>query len=89
MTNETMPDGYLSDVHGNLLLASCLRCAYLDDVSDSEEYGSPIYQCTKDGRRHVSNMKSFPFNTPQKCCELNTSFMVDWSEEAKKERLGI
>lgn len=79
-----MCDGYLPDFEGKPVLASCTHCWHCADMSDGPEYGGPWYACTKEGKEHMSNLKSFPFKTPQKCCDLHFSFMVDWDAEAKK-----
>ena len=80
-----MEDGYLPDFEGKPVLASCDNCHYRMDQSDGPEYGPAWYACEKPGKEHMSNLKGFPFKTPQKCCELNTAFLVDWGEEAKNQ----
>ena len=46
---------------------SCLTCPWVSDVSDGPEYGPSWYVCEKEGREFVSNLKWFPFKTPQPC----------------------
>lgn len=65
--------------------SKCMNCSHLDDVSDGPEYGGPYFVCQK--KPHMSNLKSFPFETPQKCFELHWSFNVDWDEVARKDAL--
>ncbi len=51
--------------------ASCRTCARLgaDDDGNYPEYCVSWHICTKPGRSHVTNLKSFPFKTDQKCWE--------------------
>ena len=79
---EAIPVGYLPDFEGKPVLASCVHCKHCEDVSDGPEYGPSYYECNK--KPHISNLKSFPFKTPQKCCSLNIGFTVDWDAEAKR-----
>lgn len=79
-----MHDGYLPAFDGEQILASCNNCTWCMDESDGPEYGPPWYACEKPGREFVSNLKSLPFKTPQKCCELDIAFTVDWEAEARK-----
>lgn len=79
-----MPAGHLPDFEGKPVLASCEHCAHLSDQSDGPEYGPSWYACEKPGKEHMNNLKGFPFKTPQKCCELNIAFCVDWKAEAKR-----
>ena len=79
-----MRDGYLPAFDGEPILASCQHCAYCIDQSDGPEYGESWYACEKEGREFMSNLKGFPFRTPQKCCSLSIAFTVDWAAEAKK-----
>ena len=83
---KKMDDGYLQDFEGKPILASCENCTHLTDVSDGPEYGLPWYVC--DGKAHMGNLKGFPFRTPQKCCELNIGYTVDWDAEHEKEYGG-
>lgn len=85
---KIMPRGYAPDVGGNPILTSCDNCLYCIDDSDGYEYGPSYYICTKKGREHVSNLKYFPFQTPQKCFKLNWIFEVDWDEVAKESEEG-
>jgi hypothetical protein len=79
-----MDEGYLPAFDGSPILASCDNCTHCIDQSDGPEYGPSFYGCEKPGREFVSNLLSFPFSTPQKCCELDTVFLIDWAAEAKK-----
>lgn len=79
---KQMSDGYLPAFDGEPVLASCEHCAHCFDDSDGPEYGPAWYVCVE--RPHMSNLKSFPFKTSQKCCELAFWFLVDWDAEAKK-----
>ncbi len=81
---KQIPEGYLPDTDGNPVLASCINCKYIDDVSDGWEYGPAWYVCDKKGREHVSNLKSFPFRTSQSCCELSFLHTVDWAKEHRE-----
>lgn len=79
---DTMPDGHLPDFEGKPILASCMHCSHCSDDSDGPEYGPAYWVCEK--KEHMSNLKSFPFKTAQKCCELHISFTIDWDAEAAK-----
>lgn len=79
-----VPDGYLPDIDGNPVLANCLNCAHITDENDDCYSSKSWYICEKKGREHVSNLKSFPFKTPQKCCTLNFIFMTDWNEAVEQ-----
>ena len=79
---EQIPVGHLPDFEGKPVLASCTNCEHCFDDSDGWEYGPAFYNCDKNPK--MANLKGFPFKTPQKCCELNISFMVNWDEEYKK-----
>ena len=79
-----MNAGYLPDFEGKPVLASCENCSHCSDLSDGYEYGGPFYGCEKVGKKHMGNLKGFPFKTPQKCCDLDIAFTVDWEAEAKK-----
>lgn len=79
-----MPLGHLPDFEGKPVLASCVHCTYCTDESDGPEYGPLWSACKKEGKKHMSNLKGFPFRTAQKCCSLNTAFLVDWAEELRK-----
>lgn len=83
---STMPAGHLPDREGKPILASCTNCNHCHDQSDGPEYGHSWYGCEKPGKEHMSNLRGFPFETPQKCCELHFVHFVDWDEEAKKWR---
>jgi hypothetical protein len=74
--------GALPDFEGKPVIASCVNCQHCEDVSDGPEYGGPFYAC--DEKPHMSNLKGFPFKTPQKCCELHYAHLVDWDAESKK-----
>ena len=63
----------------------CVNCSQCDDVSDGPEYGGPYFVCQK--RPQMSNLKCFPFKTPQKCFEPHWSFSVDWAEVGRKDDL--
>tara|TARA_R110002072_G_scaffold299355_2_gene474688 strand:+ start:1564 stop:1887 length:324 start_codon:yes stop_codon:yes gene_type:complete len=76
---------FLPDFEGKPVLASCLNCAYLEDASDGYESGPSFYACQKNP--HMGNLKAFPFKTPQKCCDLDFVYMVDWKEEGIKCQL--
>jgi hypothetical protein len=93
MTNEleaaVMREGYLPDFEGNPVLASCQNCAHCRDQSDGPEYGASFYGCEKNGKQHMSNLKGFPFKTPQKCCDLHFVHLVDWDEESKQAAANI
>ena len=88
MTTEfkrlVIPEGHLPDFEGSPVLSSCVNCAHCIDDSDGPEYGPSWYICEKPGKEHISNLKGFPFKTPQKCCELHYAFLIDWDDEAKK-----
>ena len=75
---------YLPDFEGKPVLASCYNCDWRMDQSDGPEYGSPWYACEKPGKEHMSNLKGFPFRTPQKCCELDIGHTIDWAAEARE-----
>ena len=77
-----MKDGYLPGFGGNPILASCENCTHCVDVSDGVEYGPAFFVCEK--KPSISNLKSFPFQLAQKCCELHFSHMTDWGAEARK-----
>ena len=79
-----MIDGHLPDFEGNPVLASCDHCMHCRDQSDGPEYGPAWYACEHPEKTHMSNLKSFPFKTAQKCCELSIAFTVNWSAEARK-----
>lgn len=72
----------LPDFEGKPILASCKNCAHCSDESDGPEYGPPWYACEK--KPHMTNLKWFPFKTPQKCCELSIGHTIDWHAEANK-----
>jgi len=78
-------DGYLPAFDGKPILASCGNCAHCSDMSDGPEYGPSWYACVKPGREFMSNLKGFPFKTPQKCCELSIAYTVDWEAEARAQ----
>lgn len=80
-----MREGYLPDFEGKPVLASCENCMYCMDQSDGPEYGLPWYACENESKSHMSNLKGFPFKTPQKCCQLDIAYAVDWAEEARKQ----
>lgn len=82
MSDVITTDGTLPDFEGKPVIASCINCAYNMDQSDGPEYGPPYFACEKDGKQHMTNLKGFPFKTPQKCCELHFSHMIDWDDEA-------
>lgn len=83
MSDESkMPAGHLPDFEGKPVLASCNSCRHCLDQSDGPEYGPSWYACEKKGKEHMSNLKRFPFKTPQKCCELAYWHLVDWDKEA-------
>ena len=48
---------------------SCLECEDAENDTDGE-YGEIDngWICWNEKRRHVANLKSFPFKTDQKCC---------------------
>lgn len=81
-----MRDGYLPDFEGNPVLASCDNCKWCMDQSDGPEYGPAWYACEHPKKSYMSNLKWFPFRTAQKCCSLNSAYMIDWDEAAR--RLG-
>lgn len=81
---QVMPVGYLPAHDGEPILASCNNCMHCMDQSDGYEYGPPWYACEKEGKEHMSNLRGFPFNTAQKCCELHYAYLVDWDAEAAK-----
>lgn len=76
---ESTKTGYLPDVFGNPVLASCNNCEHCIDDSDGPEYGPPFFICGK--KPHMSNLKGFPFSSAQKCCDLHIAYLVDWSKE--------
>jgi len=51
--------------------ANCGTCAYrgTDDDGNFPEHAISWHVCTKSGREHVSNLKSFPFAKEQPCWE--------------------
>ena len=83
-----MPKGCLPDFEGRPVITSCANCQYNEDVSDGPEYGCPYYACTKEGKEHMSNLKSWPFKTPQKCFELHSMYVTDWGKIAAEEELA-
>ena len=76
-----MTDGHLPDFAGKPVLANCINCAHVEDASDGPEYGGSFYICSKEGKEHMSNLKSWPFKTAQKCCDLNISHTINWELE--------
>ena len=82
--NTEIVDGKLPDFEGKPVLANCLNCAWKSNQSDGPEYGPSWYACEKPGSKHMSNLKGFPFKTPQKCCKLHIAYTVDWKKEADK-----
>ena len=86
MSDTICTDGMLPDFEGKPIEASCINCRHNEDISDGPEYSNyPWRACTKRGKEHMSNLKGFPFSTPQKCCELNIAFTVDWDKVAREE----
>ena len=84
-----MEKGYLPDFDGKPILASCQNCEHKEDVSDGYEYGGPFYACTKEGKEHMSNLKGWPFKTPQKCCDLHSMHTTNWAAIAEQENNRI
>lgn len=70
------------DFDGNQVTTSCTNCNHCRDQSDGPEYGPAFYGCEK--KPHMSNLKGFPFKTPQRCFEISWHFTVDWDAEAKR-----
>lgn len=87
MSEQEMKEGYLPDFEGKPVLTSCKNCEYHEDVSDGYEYGGPYYACTKPGKEHMSNLKAWPFKTPQKCFAMHSMFVIDWAKIAEEEGL--
>jgi len=75
------------DFDGKPVIRSCINCSHNNDVSDGYEYGGPFYACTKAGKEYMSNLKYWPFKTPQKCFDLHSCYAVDWGKIAKMEEL--
>lgn len=80
--SDISENGTVPDFEGKPIIASCINCSHCMDQSDGPEYGPSFYGCEKKGREFMSNLKGFPFKTPQKCFEISYIFMVDWDEEA-------
>ncbi len=76
-----MPAGYVSDGNGNPVLTCCRNCDHIETVSDSSENTPASYICHK--RPHMSNLQGFPFNTPQRCFELNLENSVARDRDAE------
>lgn len=67
------------------IIKNCMHCQNLDDVSNGPEYGGPHFICTK--KQNMSNLKQFPFNTPQKCFDEHWSLSVDWDKIGRESEL--
>ncbi len=81
-SSSHMPTGYVSDANGNPVLTCCRNCDHIETVSDSSENTPASYICHQ--RPHMSNLQGFPFNTPQRCFELNLENSVDWDMDAER-----
>ncbi len=79
MVKKMDSNKYVPDIDGKPILKSCENCACKEDVSDGYEYCGPWYVCTKEGKEHMSNLKHWPFKTPQKCFVIDSLFLVDWN----------
>lgn len=51
--------------------ANCETCMYFSYDGDGYEYNSEYPVCNNEKRRHVENLKSFPFKTEQQCWNPN------------------
>ena len=47
--------------------ANCSTCAYLGWEGDGPEYNGNWAVCDNPQKKHVSNLKTFPFKSDQKC----------------------
>lgn len=73
---RTLEFPLILDTENNLLVWNCLACEHLNDISE-DVYGGPWLICDHHTRGGRSNLRSFPFKTPQDCCRpdiFRTSF---------------
>lgn len=79
----------VQDFNGDPVITNCMNCQHNNDVSDGPEYGGPYFACTKEGKEYMSNLKHWPFKTPQKCFDLHYIHHINFAEIARKEQLAM
>ena len=86
MTTKKIKVTHLPDFERKPVLASCENCLYLENEND-DLYSSELWHvCNKEGREFVSNLKHFPFKTPQSCCKLADWHLIDYAAIIKEEK---